>query len=72
MNVPFLLPNVEAVAVNAGKKQTSARNGSPIIFCPKLVEGKNLTRAIQKEGPERSHARNVPPAPNVCIDQAQK
>jgi len=48
MNVSFLLPNVEAVAVNARKKQTRARNGSSVIFCPKLVEGKNLTRAIQK------------------------
>src|SRR5579872_2983883 len=72
MNVSFLLPNVETVAVNAGKKETRARNGSSIIFCPKLVEGKNLTGAIQKEGPKGAHARNVPPHPHVRIDRAQK
>jgi hypothetical protein len=51
MNVSFLLPNIEAVAVNVRKKQTRARNGSSIIFWPKLVEGKNLTGAIQKRRP---------------------
>jgi len=45
MDVSFLFPNVEAVAINAGEKQTRARNCSAIIFCPKLIEGGNLTRA---------------------------
>jgi len=59
MDVPFLLPNIEAVAVNAGEKQTSARNCSPITFCPKLVEGGYLTRAAKKEDPERTHLNSL-------------
>ena len=45
MDVSFLFPNVEAVAINAGEKQTRARNSSSTIFRPELVEGGNLTRA---------------------------
>jgi hypothetical protein len=45
MDVSFLFPNVEAVAISSGEKQTRARNCSAIIFCPKLIEGGNLTRA---------------------------